>query len=254
MSMSAADRADPTPRKAIAPPLLELRGICKQFPGVKALDDVSFAIWPGEVHMLLGENGAGKSSLMKVLCGAYQRRRGEFSTRARRSRSHRPPTPEARHRRDLPGILACSLSRYRAEHLPRPRIRRAACPALSTAAGSSPTRRRVLDMIGFDIDPSIAVHKLGVAQQQMVEIAKALSPERAHPGDGRADRGALRPRDRTCCSHDRAAEGRRRRHRLYLAPHGRGVRARRPHHGAARRARVSPRCARPRPRRTSSCA
>ena len=40
-------------------PLLELRGISKEFPGVKALDDVSFAVFPGEVHMLLGENGAG---------------------------------------------------------------------------------------------------------------------------------------------------------------------------------------------------
>ena len=69
----------PTPRKDIVPPLLELRGISKQFPGVKALDDVSFAIWPGEVHMLLGENGAGKSSLMKVLCGAYSADSGEFN-------------------------------------------------------------------------------------------------------------------------------------------------------------------------------
>src|SRR3974390_1871428 len=59
-------------------PLLELRGISKAFPGVKALDEVSFAVWPGEVHMLLGENGAGKSSLMKVLCGAYRADAGEF--------------------------------------------------------------------------------------------------------------------------------------------------------------------------------
>src|SRR6201994_3485397 len=59
-------------------PLLELRGISKEFPGVKALDEVSFAIFPGEVHMLLGENGAGKSSLMKVLCGAYRADAGEF--------------------------------------------------------------------------------------------------------------------------------------------------------------------------------
>ena len=63
---------------AVSTPLLELRGICKSFPGVKALDEVSFAIWPGEVHMLLGENGAGKSSLMKVLCGVYGADAGEF--------------------------------------------------------------------------------------------------------------------------------------------------------------------------------
>src|SRR6185503_20249020 len=68
----------PPPRAAEGKPLLELNGICKSFPGVKALDDVSFAVWPGEVHMLLGENGAGKSSLMKVLCGAYQAEEGEF--------------------------------------------------------------------------------------------------------------------------------------------------------------------------------
>ena len=55
-------------------PLLELRGISKTFPGVKALDDVSFDVRAGEVHMLLGENGAGKSSLMKILCGAYTAR------------------------------------------------------------------------------------------------------------------------------------------------------------------------------------
>src|SRR3954468_1876792 len=68
----AAEPAAPTP-------LLELRGISKEFPGVKALDDVSFAIYPGEVHMLLGENGAGKSSLMKILCGAYGADAGEVT-------------------------------------------------------------------------------------------------------------------------------------------------------------------------------
>ena len=78
--MSAAlpiENGDPRDRRS-PPPLLELRGICKAFPGVKVLDDVSFAVWPGEVHMLLGENGAGKSSLMKVLCGAYHADAGEF--------------------------------------------------------------------------------------------------------------------------------------------------------------------------------
>src|SRR5688500_14283245 len=52
--------------------VFEMRGISKTFPGVKALDDVSFACRAGEVHALVGENGAGKSTLIKILSGAYQ--------------------------------------------------------------------------------------------------------------------------------------------------------------------------------------
>ncbi len=121
--MSAALQVDVAKHETpAAAPLFELRGICKEFPGVKALDDVSFAVWPGEVHMLLGENGAGKSSLMKVLCGAYRADRGEFYYKGEQGRDHvHGGCPEARHCRDLPGILAGSLSRHRPEHLSRPR-------------------------------------------------------------------------------------------------------------------------------------
>jgi len=52
-------------------PVLEMRGISKTFPGVRALRDVSLTLYPGEVHSLMGENGAGKSTLMKILSGAY---------------------------------------------------------------------------------------------------------------------------------------------------------------------------------------
>ena len=52
-------------------PILEMRGITKTFPGVKALDNVNLAVQPGEIHAICGENGAGKSTLMKVLSGVY---------------------------------------------------------------------------------------------------------------------------------------------------------------------------------------
>ena len=53
------------------PPILEMEGITKVFPGVKALNNVSFQVAEGEIHCLVGENGAGKSTLMKVLSGVY---------------------------------------------------------------------------------------------------------------------------------------------------------------------------------------
>ena len=56
--------------------LLEMKNICKEFPGVKALSGVDFTVRRGEVHALIGENGAGKSTLMKVLTGIYRAESG----------------------------------------------------------------------------------------------------------------------------------------------------------------------------------
>jgi ribose transport system ATP-binding protein len=60
-------------------PFLKLKGISKQFPGVKALDDVDLSIYPGEVHGLVGENGAGKSTIIKIIMGVYQKDLGTIS-------------------------------------------------------------------------------------------------------------------------------------------------------------------------------
>ncbi|MCA9908889.1 MAG: sugar ABC transporter ATP-binding protein, partial [Anaerolineae bacterium] len=76
--------------RATAPPLLEMRGITKQFPGVLALSDVNFSAAAGEIHALIGQNGAGKSTLMKVLAGVYQPNAGEIIIEGKPVRFQQP--------------------------------------------------------------------------------------------------------------------------------------------------------------------
>ncbi|MGJ4949614.1 sugar ABC transporter ATP-binding protein [Bradyrhizobium sp. HKCCYLS20291] len=156
-------------------PLLELRGISKSFPGVKALDDVSFAIHPGEVHMLLGENGAGKSSLMKILCGAYSADAGEVYYNGKKVEISSTADAQALgiavifQEFSLVPFLDIAQNIYLGRE-PKGRL-----PGTIDRRRILADARRVLDSIGFDIDPSVIVDTLGVAQQQMVEIAKAVS-------------------------------------------------------------------------------
>ena len=71
MNCIAAGRRTIERRQGMSEYILEMRGITKTFPGVKALDNVNFKVRRGEIHCLVGENGAGKSTLMKVLSGVY---------------------------------------------------------------------------------------------------------------------------------------------------------------------------------------
>jgi len=151
------------------------RGICKSFPGVQALDDVSLDIFPGEVHALLGENGSGKSTLVKCMAGVYIPDRGELLYHGVPLVFHNPT--EAR----VHGIATI----YQEFSL---------VPTLSVAEniflGNYKTHtnngminwpvirektRKVLKQLSLSLDPDAIVKTLSVAEQQMVEIAKAVS-------------------------------------------------------------------------------
>ena len=153
--------------------LLEMRSITKRFPGVVALDGVDFELERGEVHVLLGENGAGKSTLVKMLAGAYRPDEGEIL---------------------LDGEAASISSATDAQKLGISTIYQEfnLVPQFTVAEniflGRQPRRfgfvdrrkmreeaRKLLDRMKVLVDPDALVSNLGVAQRQMVEIAKALS-------------------------------------------------------------------------------
>ena len=101
--------------------LLEMKGIGKSFPGVKALQGVSLTVREGQVHALLGENGAGKSTLIKILSGAYTKDEGEIFFEGKpveiRGPAGRAGTGHLDH---LPGVQPGQGPHRRREHLPGP--------------------------------------------------------------------------------------------------------------------------------------
>ncbi len=159
-----------------APPILEMRGIVKRFPGLVALDGVDLSVRRGEIHALIGQNGAGKSTLMKILSGVYTPDEGDIRVEG----------------------LPVSI------HYPREALRLgigtvyqdlSLVPQLSVAdniyLGREPGNGFVIDQTAIrrstqalfrrlevrDIDGDERVGRLPLAQQQLVEIAKVLSHE-----------------------------------------------------------------------------
>jgi len=154
--------------------LIEMRGISKNFPGVRALNKVDFRLKKGEVVCLLGENGAGKSTLMKILTGVYQQDEGQIFYHGNELSLSNPRDAYER------GIniifqefnLCPNLSAM--ENLFLGNENRTKIGFFS----HKETQRKAKDFfirLKIDIDPDIQVSKLSVAKQQMVEIAKALS-------------------------------------------------------------------------------
>ena len=158
-------------------PLLEMRGISKSFPGVKALDNVTLSVAEGEIHAIVGENGAGKSTLMKVLSGVYPAGSydGEIHYDGALAEFRSIQDSEAR------GIIIIHQEL-------------ALVPLLSIAENlflgneisqngyiqwheTTRRTRELLARVGLSDAPNLLVEKLGVGKQQLVEIAKALAKD-----------------------------------------------------------------------------
>ena len=152
-----------------------MRGISKSFPGVRALDAVSLSVEAGEVHFLLGQNGAGKSTLIRILYGAHHPDAGEILFNGRTVRLHSPA--DARSLGIAVIFQEFSLVPYLdlAQNIFLGREPRGVLPGTIDHKTMHADARRLLDTLGVQLDTRTPAHELGVAQQQVVEIAKALS-------------------------------------------------------------------------------
>lgn len=155
-------------------PRLRVEGVSKSFPGVRALNAVSFEVWPGEVHALVGENGAGKSTLMRLIAGV------ETPDEGRLFLDGKPLINLDEHQASKLGIGMIHQERSLVPHL---------SVAENVFAARQPTNwagainwgqmhkrtREILKDLQVEIEPTRLAGELSPAQQQMVEIAKGLS-------------------------------------------------------------------------------
>jgi inositol transport system ATP-binding protein len=157
-----------------APYLLEVENVRKEFPGVVALDDVSFKLRRGTVHALMGENGAGKSTLMKIIAGIYQPDQGSFRLKGQEIRLDSPLHALEYGIAMIHQELNLMPFMTVAENI---WIRREPLTAFGFVDHRA-LRRKTAELFGklnINIDPEVEVRDLSVANRQMVEIAKAVS-------------------------------------------------------------------------------
>jgi ribose transport system ATP-binding protein len=154
-------------------PLLEMRGIGKSFPGVRALSDVSLTLNAGEVLVLVGENGAGKSTLMKILSGALPADKGEILIDGAPVRIG---SPQEAQRLGI-GMIYQEFTLVPQLNMPANISlgAEATRSGIIDSAAVNERARRALDGLGLELPFGVPVSRLSVGQQQLVEIAKALA-------------------------------------------------------------------------------
>lgn len=155
--------------------ILEMRSITKTFPGVKALDNVTFEAYSGEILSLVGENGAGKSTLMKVLSGSYPANTYTGDIYVDGKKMHFMNTAQS----EKVGVamiyqeISMHLDLSVAENIFLGRWQKNG--GLISWNNMNREAKKYLDMVHLDIDPSVTIRMLGASQQQLVAIARALS-------------------------------------------------------------------------------
>ncbi len=155
--------------------VLEMRGICKYFPGVRALQDVDFTLREGEIHALMGENGAGKSTLIKVLTGVYPKDGGEVHIKGIEGAAVIRSPQDAQNA----GIstvyqeitLCPNLTVAENMYIGRTKGAGANWRAMNSGAG------KILASLGIPASPRQQLGSCSIAVQQMVAIARAVDME-----------------------------------------------------------------------------
>ena len=161
----------------MADKILELRNIVKTFPGVKALNGVSFDLEAGEIHAICGENGAGKSTLMKVVCGVYKPDSGEIYVNGQKQDFHNPIDAYSK------GVsiifqetsLFNDMTVLDNIYLNHEIYKKAGALKILDYPAMEKNAREIFRDLGANVDIKTYVRNLGMAQKQMTEIAKAFT-------------------------------------------------------------------------------
>lgn len=157
-------------------PLLEVRGLVKQFPGVRALKEVSIGFLPGEVHAVIGENGAGKSTLMHVLAGDVRPDSGKVLMDGQPTQISSPLASRRLGIRTVYQELSLCMNLTVAENIMLPQTSQQTSLRWRRRWAMRDSARAVLARLGMtSLDCDMPVKRLSVAQMQLVEIARVIA-------------------------------------------------------------------------------